>query len=239
MTNEQKPVAPPNDVGAQLDGTVVGLELRRGEFVLPYDLRDSTTDGATRLEQDGLHVKLQVYNRDLGDYVTFVGLLTPATAATDLKDAMVDAGLVEDGGATGLNLDGGDLTANEVKADTLAVAETSAFTGDVTMAGTLAVTGAGTFADTLAVTGGSTFNAAITATDINFTGNLDGSATSDLWIRDATIEGSLNHTGGQLGFFNASTWSKLNVTGSRGGNAALASLLTELARYGLITNSTS
>lgn len=44
---------------------------------------------------------------------------------------------------------------------------------------------------------------------------------------------------GKVGFFNASPVAKPTVTGSRGGNAALASLLTALADLGLITNSTS
>jgi hypothetical protein len=44
---------------------------------------------------------------------------------------------------------------------------------------------------------------------------------------------------GTLGFFGATPMAKPTVTGSRGGNAALASLLTALANYGLITNSTS
>ena len=46
-----------------------------------------------------------------------------------------------------------------------------------------------------------------------------------------------NHTG--LGWWGATPVAKPTVTGSRGGNAALDSLLTALANYGLITNSTS
>lgn len=46
-----------------------------------------------------------------------------------------------------------------------------------------------------------------------------------------------NATG--LGFFNAPPVAKPTVTGSRGGNAALDSLLTALANLGLVTNSTS
>lgn len=48
------------------------------------------------------------------------------------------------------------------------------------------------------------------------------------------------HSGGpQIGFYGASPVSKPTVTGSRGGNAALQSLLTQLATLGLITDSTS
>jgi hypothetical protein len=42
-----------------------------------------------------------------------------------------------------------------------------------------------------------------------------------------------------LGFFTAGLQTQQTVTGSRGGNAALASLLTALATYGLITDSTT
>lgn len=45
--------------------------------------------------------------------------------------------------------------------------------------------------------------------------------------------------GGAVGFNNASPLAKPTITGSRGSNAALASLLTALANYGLITDSTS
>jgi len=43
----------------------------------------------------------------------------------------------------------------------------------------------------------------------------------------------------QLGFFATSPTSKAAITGSRGSNAALANLLTELAAKGLITDSTT
>jgi hypothetical protein len=42
-----------------------------------------------------------------------------------------------------------------------------------------------------------------------------------------------------VGFHGTAPIAKPTVTGSRGGNAALASLLTALANYGLITNSTT
>lgn len=44
---------------------------------------------------------------------------------------------------------------------------------------------------------------------------------------------------GQTGFNNTNPIAKPSVTGSRGGNAALASLLTALANYGLITDSST
>jgi hypothetical protein len=44
---------------------------------------------------------------------------------------------------------------------------------------------------------------------------------------------------GQVGFQGTNPIAKPTVTGAKGGNAALASLLTALANYGLITDSTS
>jgi hypothetical protein len=50
-----------------------------------------------------------------------------------------------------------------------------------------------------------------------------------------TLDGAAN----QVGFYGAAPASKPTVTGSRGGNAALASLLSALATLGLITDGTS
>jgi hypothetical protein len=49
----------------------------------------------------------------------------------------------------------------------------------------------------------------------------------------------LYHTGSKAGFYNTTPISKPTVTGSRGGNAAVASLLTGLAALGLVTDSSS
>lgn len=46
-------------------------------------------------------------------------------------------------------------------------------------------------------------------------------------------------TNGDVGFFGTTPVAKQTVTGSRGGNAALASVLTALANYGIITNSST
>lgn len=45
--------------------------------------------------------------------------------------------------------------------------------------------------------------------------------------------------GGNVGFNNTAPIAKPSITGSRGGNAALASLITALANYGLVTDSTT
>ena len=53
------------------------------------------------------------------------------------------------------------------------------------------------------------------------------------------IRGDLLHAGTSLGFYNATPAAKPTVSGSRGANAALASLLSALATLGLVTDSSS
>ncbi len=56
---------------------------------------------------------------------------------------------------------------------------------------------------------------------------------------DLTIEGDIDHNGTEIGFYGTAPAAKPTVTGSRGANAALASLLTGLAGLGLLTDSSS
>jgi hypothetical protein len=42
-----------------------------------------------------------------------------------------------------------------------------------------------------------------------------------------------------IGFFGSGGWPQITVTGAKGGNAALANLLTALAQYGLIIDNTT
>jgi len=53
------------------------------------------------------------------------------------------------------------------------------------------------------------------------------------------LHGDLAHAGSQVGFFSTAPAARYTVTGSRGANAALASLLTALASYGLLVDGTS
>lgn len=68
-----------------------------------------------------------------------------------------------------------------------------------------------------------------------------GSAcVADFQTRDESERAVLRATEhGTIGFHAATPIEKPTVTGSRGGNVALANLLTALANYGLITNSTT
>lgn len=76
-----------------------------------------------------------------------------------------------------------------------------------------------------------------TASDTNlFRAGVDHLKTDDSFTVGGT---TMRHLGSSLGFFGVTAVSKPAVTGSRAGNAALASLLTALANLGLVTNSSS
>jgi Protein of unknown function (DUF3168)/Head domain of trimeric autotransporter adhesin len=53
------------------------------------------------------------------------------------------------------------------------------------------------------------------------------------------LRAETNGTAAMIGFFGAAAVARPTITGSRGGNAALASLLTALASLGLVTDSTT
>lgn len=85
------------------------------------------------------------------------------------------------------------------------------------------------------------------ATSINFKDGIFvfsmagwGAQDTDItWIPQITV-GYLSATfHGNVGFNGTAAIAKPTITGSRGGNAALASLLTALVNYGLITDSTT
>ena len=63
----------------------------------------------------------------------------------------------------------------------------------------------------------------------------NGDVTPTTWA----LKYAPNALGGAIGFFNTAPVSKPTVTGSKGGNAALTSLLTKLSNLGLITDSTT
>ena len=75
----------------------------------------------------------------------------------------------------------------------------------------------------------------------NNAGNLMiGTATDGMTAAGSlAVAKDFAHRGSNLGFYNASPTTKQTVSGSRGSNAALASLLTALAAIGLITDSSS
>lgn len=107
------------------------------------------------------------------------------------------------------------------------------------------------------VKGGSATNGAMLHMDAAKKAHLWNSENTDLDIATngvvrvtvaaasgVSFAGAVDITGatslkGTVGFNNTAPIAKPTVTGSRGSNAALASLLTELANYGLIINSSS
>ncbi len=76
-----------------------------------------------------------------------------------------------------------------------------------------------------------------TATDASRKGRVQILAYDTAAREGLRIEGS--GTAAMLGFYGGAAVVKPTVTGSRGGNAALQSLLTALANLGLITDSSS
>ncbi len=86
------------------------------------------------------------------------------------------------------------------------------------------------------------WNLYIDGTAINhLAGNLLLGTTTDGMTAGGSlaIAKDLAHRGTLVGFYNTAPVAKPTVTGSRGGNAALASLLTALATLGLVTDSTN
>jgi hypothetical protein len=89
-------------------------------------------------------------------------------------------------------------------------------------------------------------NADFTGTQNNYFRMESGAAVLHVTAEarfDATAFGGRVHTldgpGNKAGFYGATPASKPAVTGSRGGNAALASLISALATLGLVTDSTT
>lgn len=77
-----------------------------------------------------------------------------------------------------------------------------------------------------------------TSTDASRAGRLQLGAYSTSTFQEG-VRVEANSGGVRLGFFGGAAAAKPTVTGSRGGNAALASLLTALASLGLITDGTT
>jgi hypothetical protein len=105
------------------------------------------------------------------------------------------------------------------------VITTGSFSGALTLT-SLETSGDVAVGDDLAVSG-----------DMNITGytTLAGGQANGDWA----VFGAFSALGSSLGFFGTTATTKRTVSGSRGGNAALASLITSLAAYGLITDGSS
>ena len=83
---------------------------------------------------------------------------------------------------------------------------------------------------------GAWWNITVSAGNLVVNNLVSGGSTPRINLGFGTAETKIE---GAVGFNGTNPIAKPTVTGSRGGNAALASLLTALANYGLITDSTS
>jgi hypothetical protein len=68
-------------------------------------------------------------------------------------------------------------------------------------------------------------------------GSGSGAALNLAWTTANGIV--VGGSGQRIAFYGASPIAKPSVSGSRGGNAALASIITALSAYGLITDTTT
>lgn len=145
------------------------------------------------------------------------------------------------------------------------ISATANFTGTLTVASNITQTAGtaalqaltattGTFSDAVVVTLASTNQFRVRYDSTNFfTVSVDNSAIATLTTQGAGTIGAVGIGGGAgvvvlagtsggaraLAFFGGAVAVKQTVTGSRGGNAALASLLSALAAHSLITDSSS
>ena len=165
---------------------------------------------------------------------------------------------IDGGTSTFVNLStSGDLTVGDdllMTGGNITATTTAASLGGTTVNGLLQVTGAIdvrgnirddggtlTLGDDVAITNtldarGAIFNSTWTYVSFSEGIYVDGASQ---FTNNVEIDGALNHDGSTVGFYNTTPATKQTVTGSRGGNAALASLLTALSTIGLITDSSS
>jgi hypothetical protein len=84
-----------------------------------------------------------------------------------------------------------------------------------------------------------------TTIGINVTGSnavsiITGGATAAMTVSSAAVTCGANlRVNGNVGFYNTAAAAKQTVSGAKGSNAALASLMTALVAMGLVTDTTS
>jgi hypothetical protein len=110
--------------------------------------------------------------------------------------------------------------------------------GDVTV--TMTMTSSGFTLEAVPFGSGGGPGLTLTGTSAILTGSSGAEVecgVSTVYIKNNAV--ICTSTGGSLGFFGFGGATQRTVTGSRGGNAALASLLTQLAAYAIIADGTS
>jgi hypothetical protein len=194
--------------------------------IIDYDAKTGLARDDYFLEQDnagGLYTKTTpgqvlelLQTSDLPDTV----LVTPSTIGSSLQ-AVEDAA----GNASALY-----ASSNKVCVGTPLTSGISAFSFGV-------FSGSGAYATTRCTVDDSE---CFFGTDGDPGRGIVGTLTAhELLIRTNNLSRIKIGASGEIGFFGVTPTAKPTVSGSRGGNAALASLLTALANLGLITDSTT
>ncbi len=236
--------------------TVVGLTQTDGDFV------QNTTSATTRT----LTLEVAGVIKSIIGVVTTAGDITSGTGVGDLvlRTQSTAFRVSTNGGSTSAlvlaaTTGAATFASSLAMAGALTGVTTGTFSGAVSMTALTATTGA--FSSTISgtVITASTALAAggtvATIGDVRIKNNgaglvaRDAANAANLTVLDVdatnvcTISRSAALTLGNaalaIGFFGAAGATKAAVTGSRGGNAALASLLTYLASLGLLTDSSS
>lgn len=127
--------------------------------------------------------------------------------------------------ATGAGTIGGGLTVTTIKAS-----GASTITGALSTT-TIVASGPATIGGALSVTGAAQFGASATVTS-NLTVNNAAFFNGAVVVNNSVAMGN-------AGFQGTSPIGKPTVTGAKGGNAALGSLMTALSSYGLVADSTT
>lgn len=139
---------------------------------------------------------------------------------------------------------GGPISADELTVNTggIHVDGSSDFDDGVSFGNGINVTsGTSLFGDTVTVSaGGIDVNGSSSFDDgVSFGNGINVTAGSSLFSDSVTMSDDFAHTGALFGAYSQGPVSRPTVTGSRGGNAALLSLITALENIGFVINSSS
>ena len=168
-------------------------------------------------------------------------------AAEEIAAAIADAGAPPGGAAGDVQFNKGDGTFTNAAGINAACGAEIDGSGNMTFAAA---------AGRVSFVANTQYNAGATTITLNAGGDttliLDSSTNPETITLDSDISGTKIFVGkstgmvvlvggpsASLGFFNATPITKPTVTGSKGGNVALASLITALANLGLLTDSTT
>lgn len=193
---------------------------------------------------------LSALSDDVGIVVSGVLQNSAGTNYVDLdatgSGIFIKAGTAFSVTADGTATFGGTVTSSATVAATTFTASNMSLAGDITFATAKGLIGPNgqTWGATPNVGSGAYWNANcnISAVDLLLSGNVELGTAGAVNGTTVSITGTtvvLGGAGTSLAFYGAAGTAKPTVTGSRGSNAALASLLTALSNLGLVTDSSS